>query len=264
MPRFAANVSLMYPEYPLLARIGAAARDGFAAVEVQAPYEVAAAEFRRALADARCEAVLMNAPVGGVGGVDGGELGLAALPGREREFDAAAAQALDYACTIGAPRVHVLAGAPPPQVAHDEALAAYRRNIRQAAALFARHGVTAMIEPLNRRDMPGYFLHALPLAVDVIESTPSPAPRLQFDFYHLQIIGGDLLRSLRASFAHIGHVQIAGVPQRNEPDTGELNYAVLLRELDRLGYAGWVGCEYRPARAGPHATSAGLGWLRRL
>lgn len=261
MPRFAANVSLLYPEYPLLERIGAAARDGFAAVEVQAPYAVAAKEFRRALADARCEAVLMNAPVGDF---DGGERGIAALPGREREFDAAAKQALDYARTIGAPRIHVLAGSPPPQVAHAEALAAYRRNIAHAAALFGSHGIAVNIEPLNRRDMPGYFLHTLSLAVDVIEAMPAPGPRLQFDFYHLQIIGGDLLRSLEASFAHIGHVQIAGVPQRNEPDRGELNYRVLLRALDRLGYAGWVGCEYRPSGTGPHATSAGLGWLRRL
>jgi len=261
MPRFAANVSLLYPEHPLLDRIGAAARDGFAAMEVQAPYAVAATEFRRALADARCEAVLMNAPVGGFAG---GERGIAALPGREREFDAAAERALDYARTIGAPRVHVLAGSPPLEASHDDALAAYRRNIGHAAALFGRHGIALMIEPLNRRDMPGYFLHTLPLAMDVIESMPAPGPRLQFDFYHLQIIGGDLLRSLEASFAQIGHVQIAGVPQRNEPDTGELNYVALLRALDRLGYAGWVGCEYRPARRGPHATSAGLGWLRRL
>jgi len=261
MPRFAANVSLMYPEHPLPDRIGAAARDGFAAVEVQAPYAVPAAEFRRGLADARCEAVLMNAPVGDF---DGGERGIAALPGREQAFDAAAERALDYARTIGAPRIHVLAGSPPPEVSHDDALAAYRRNIGRAAALFGRHGIALMIEPLNRCDVPGYFLHTLPLAVALIEAMPAPAPRLQFDFYHLQIIGGDLLRSLQASFAHIGHVQIAGVPQRNEPDTGELNHVALLRALDRLGYAGWVGCEYRPARSGPGATSAGLGWLRRL
>lgn len=261
MPRFAANITLLYPDVPLLERIGAAARDGFAAVEVQQPYAVDAAEFRRALADARCEAVLINAPVGEFAG---GERGIAALPGREREFDAAAAQALDYARGIGVPRVHVLAGSPPPEVAHADALAAYRRNIARAAALFAPHGIALMIEPLNRRDMPGYFLHTLQAATHLIEAMPPPAARLQFDFYHLQIIGGDLLRSLRASFPLIGHVQIAGVPQRNEPDVGELNYVSLLRELDRLGYEGWVGCEYRPALSGPHATSAGLGWLRRL
>ncbi len=261
MPRFAANISLLYPEHALVDRIGAAARDGFAAVEVQGPYAVAPGELRRALHDASSRLVLMNAPVGESGG---GERGLAALPGREKEFEASIATALEYARSVEVPRVHVMAGVPSADVPHADALAAYERNIAHACAAFGRHGIEVMIEPLNPRDVPGYFLGRLALASEIIERQPAPKPRLQFDFYHLQIIGGDLIRHFAQYMAQVGHVQIAGVPDRHEPDTGEVNYAFVFRELDRLGYAGWVGCEYRPERTGPGGTSAGLGWLRRV
>jgi hydroxypyruvate isomerase len=261
MPRFAANVSLLYPEYSLVDRIGAAARDGFAAVEVQSPYGIEAREFRRALDDARVSSALINAPVGDF---VGGERGLAALPGHEAAFDASIERALDYARAIGVPRVHVMAGTPGAEVPHADALAAYERNIGQACALFAPHGIRATIEPINSVDVPGYFMNRLALAVATIERLPAPGPLLQFDVYHLQIMQGDLLRQLRQHFPLIGHVQIAGVPDRNEPDTGEVNYVSIFRELDRLGYSGWVGCEYRPADGAPGGTSTGLGWLRRL
>jgi hydroxypyruvate isomerase len=261
MPRFAANISLLYPELPLVERIDAAARDGFAAVEVQSPYQMAANELRRATDAARVQLVLMNAPVGDFAG---GERGLAALPGHEDEFDASIERALDYARTAGAPRIHVMAGTPSTDVPHAEATAAYERNIARASAAFTRHGIVAMIEPINTHDFPGYFLNRLPLAVATIERLAAPRPELQFDFYHLQILHGDLIRHLRQHFSLVGHVQIAGVPDRNEPDTGEVNYAAIFRELDRLGYGGWVGCEYRPADPLPGGTSAGLGWLRRL
>jgi hydroxypyruvate isomerase len=261
MPRFAANISLMYPEHALAARIGAAARDGFAAVEVQAPYAVAAAEFRAALDAAGVQLVLMNAPQGDF---DAGERGLAALPGREREFEESIAVALDYARTVRAPRVHVMAGKPG-DAAHAACERVYRRNLAYACDAFAPHGIEVLIEPINTRDMPGYYLHTPRHAAETIAAVARPNLKLQFDFYHLQIIAGDLARHLESYFPLIGHVQIAGVPERFEPDVGEVNYPYLFRRLDALGYRGWVGCEYRPA-AGSRGggTSAGLGWLRRV
>ena len=261
MPRFAANISLLYPEHALVQRIEAAARDGFTAVEVQFPYAVDAAEFRRALEAAHADAVLINAPVGDFAG---GERGLAALPGHEAEFDASIERALDYARTVGAPRVHVMAGTPGADVVHVDALAAYERNLARACDVLAPHGIAVMIEAINPHDFPGYFLNRLPLAVSTIERLAKPSLALQFDIYHLQILQGDLVRHLRQHFELIGHVQVAGVPDRNEPDSGEVNCNAMFRELDRLRYPAWVGCEYRPADPRPGGTSAGLGWLRRL
>ncbi len=260
MPRFAANISLLYPEFPLDQRIAAAARDGFAAIEVQFPYAVAAAEFRRALDDARTRLVLLNTPVG-----EGASArGCAALPGHEQEFDESIARALDYARATGCARIHVMAGVPGADVPHTDALEVYERNLAKACATLGPHGIVAMIEPINPHDIPGYFLNRLPLAVSIIERLAPAAVSLQFDVYHMQIIQGDLIRHLRQHIAQIGHVQIAGVPDRNEPDTGEVDCRAIFRELDRLRYAGWVGCEYRPANPGPGGTSAGLGWLRRI
>ncbi len=260
MPRFAANVSTLYPDLPLVQRIGAAARDGFAAVEVQGPYAVEAGEFRRALDDARVHLVLMNAPQGDYAA---GERGLAALPGREREFEAAMAQALDYARTVGAPRLHVMAGKPG-GAAEVECRQTYQRNLAYACDLLAPHGITVTIEPINQRDVPGYFLSWQRQAAGVIAAVNKPNLGLQMDFYHLQIMEGDLARHLQSHFPMVAHVQIAGVPGRNEPDTGEISYPALFAQLDHLHYAGWVGCEYRPARTGPGGTSAGLGWLRKI
>jgi hydroxypyruvate isomerase len=261
VPRFAANISTLYPEFPLLERVGAAARDGFAAVEVQAPYAVAASELRRSIVDAGVQLVLMNAPPGDA---SAGECGLAALPGREAAFETSIELALDYAQTAGAPRVHVMAGAPPPEADGDAVTAAYLRNLRYACDRFAPQGIQVTIEPINLRDMPGYFLTRPEQAAALIEGVGAPNLALQFDLYHAQIMVGDLARRLDLHFALIGHVQVAGVPGRHEPDVGEVNFPYLFRVLDRLGYAGWVGCEYRPARGTePGGTSAGLGWLRR-
>lgn len=259
MPRFAANVSLLYPEHPLLDRIAAAARDGFAAVEVQFPYAIDPTEFRRALDDARAQLVLLNAPVG----EEASARGFAALPGLEREFDASIARAIDYARSAGTARVHVMAGIPGPDVPHAESLAAYEANLARAVAAMAPYGITPMIEPINPHDIPGYFMNRLPLALSVIERLDG-GPMLQFDAYHLQILQGDLIRHLRQHISRVGHVQVAGVPARNEPDQGEVHFPAFFRELDALRYPGWVGCEYRPANPGPGGTSAGLGWLRAI
>lgn len=262
MPRFAANLSLLYPEHTLADRAAAAARDGFAAVEVQAPYELAAAEFRRALDDANTQLVLINAPAGDAAA---GERGLAALPGREADFDASIALALDYARTVAAPRVHVMAGVAPAGAKEDDIRATYVRNLRRAAATLARAGVEIVIEPINTRDVPGYWLTRQQQAADLIAEVGSPHLGLQLDFYHLQITEGDLLAHWRRHQAQVRHVQVAGVPDRHEPDTGEVNYAAVFAALDAAGYRGWVGCEYRPARgAQPGGTSAGLDWMRRL
>jgi len=260
MPRFAANISLLYSELPLEERIAAAAHDGFAAVEVQFPYATDAGEFRRALDDARTRLILLNTPVG-----EGlSARGCAALPGHEQEFDESIARALDYARTTGAVCIHVMAGVPGADVAHADALEVYERNVARACATLGPHGIVATIEPINPHDIPGYFLNRLALAVSVIERLAPAQPALQFDVYHLQIIQGDLIRHVRQHIAQIGHVQIAGVPARNEPDTGEVNYRAIFRELDRLRYAGWIGCEYRPANPGPGGTSMGLGWMRQI
>lgn len=260
MPRFAANISTLYPEHALLDRVAAAARDGFAAVEVQAPYAVPAVELRRALEEARVPLVLMNAPAGDRAL---GERGLASLPGRERDFEAATAQALDYARIVGAPRVHVMAGRLEVDFSRDECLRVYQRNLAHACDLLRPHGIAVTIEPINTRDAPGYFLTHQQQAADVIGSLQRDNLGLQFDFYHAQIMEGDLAQRFERHLPVVTHVQISGTPGRHEPDVGEIHYPYLFQLLDRLGYAGWVGCEYRPAREGSGGTSAGLGWLRR-
>jgi len=262
MPRFAANISTMYPEHALLERIGAAAADGFAAVEVQGPYAASPDDFARALRQASVHLVLMNAPAGNP---DAGDRGIAALPGREREFEEGIRRALDFARATGAPRVHVQAGRPDPALPADEVRALFIRNLVHACDVFRPHGITVMIEPINTRDIPGYYVTRQQQAVDLIDAVGRPNIALQLDLYHLQIMEGDLSMNIERYLPRAAHVQIAGVPQRHEPDVGEINYPALFPLLDRLGYAGWVGYEYRPARgAVPGGTSAGLGWLRQV
>jgi len=260
MPRFAANVSMMYPEHPLLDRIGAAARDGFAAVEVQGPYEADAGDFAHALCAAGVQLVLMNAPAGDAAA---GDRGLAALPGREREFDLAVDRALDYARTVGAPRVHFQAGRPDASASPDAVQATFLRNLGVACDRLRPHGIAVMIEPINTRDIPGYYLTHQQQAAEVIRAVRKDNLFLQMDLYHLQTMEGDLSRRLQHFYPLVGHIQVAGVPDRHEPDLGEVHFPALFALLDRLHYPGWVGCEYRPARGGPGGTSAGLGWLRR-
>lgn len=261
MPRFAANISTLYPEHALLDRVGAAAGDGFAAVEVQSPYAVTAGDLGKALREARVELVLMNAPQGDM---DAGERGLAALPGRESEFRSSIAQAIEYACAVAVPRLHVMSGRPPAGTDPAEAEAVFIGNLRHACAACAPHGIRVLIEPINTRDMPGYFLTTPEQAAAILARAGAANLAMQFDVYHVQIMAGDVSKRLERHLPQVGHVQIAGVPDRHEPDTGEIHYPAVFRLLDRLGYRGWVGCEYRPARGTTAGgTSAGLGWLRR-
>lgn len=252
MSRFAANLSFLYTEWPFLERFAAAAEDGFEAVEFLFPYDFEALALARALRASGLEQALFNLPAGDWAK---GERGLAALSGREGEFDAGLELALDYALSLGCRRLHAMAGLADPGDA--TAQATYLANLRRAARRLAPHGIELMIEPINQRDMPGYFLRTQAQAVAVIEAVAEPNLRLQMDCYHCQISEGDLLAKLAAHFDCLGHVQIAGVPLRHEPDEGEVNYGAIFKALDGLGYGGWIGCEYRPRAS----TREGLGWL---
>jgi hydroxypyruvate isomerase len=260
MPRFAANLSFLYTEVPFLDRFAAAAHDGFRAVEFAFGYDFSAKEITARLKAHGLEQVLINGPPGDLAA---GDRGLAAVPGREQEFAASVVTALAYAQTLGCPRVHIMAGLVP-DGADGEQRARHRstfvRNLRFAAREAEEHGVTLTIEPINRRDVPGYFLTTQAGAHAIREEAGVPNLKVQMDLYHAQIVEGDLSEKLRRWLPHIGHIQIAGVPGRHEPDVGEINYRHLFALLDELGYAGWIGCEYRPLGG----TSAGLSWMKKL
>jgi hydroxypyruvate isomerase len=255
MPKFAANLSMMYQEHPFLERFAAAARDGFKAVEYLFPYEHPAVEIRARLTAHGLVQALFNAPPGDWGK---GERGIASLPGREDEFRASIARALDYARVLGNDRIHVMAGLIAPDQDRARHRAVYVRNLEHAAREAASAGITLVLEPINTRDMPGFFLNRQDEAHAVCADVGAPNLKVQMDLYHCQIVEGDLASRLKQHFAGVGHIQIAGVPDRHEPDDGEVNYPYLFDLIDRLGYAGWIGCEYRPRGA----TSAGLGWVR--
>ena len=255
MPKFAANLSLLFTEVPFLERFGAAAGAGFDAVEFLFPYAHAADDIARALRAHGLANVLFNLPPGDW---TAGERGIAAIPGREAEFRASVALALSYAAALRTPRLHVMAGVLPAGADRSAYRATYLANLAYAAAEAARAGVDVLIEPLNPRDVPGYFLSTQADAHGIREAVGAANLKVQMDLYHCQIVEGDVATKLRRYLPHVGHIQIAGVPDRHEPDTGELNYPYLFRLLDELGYAGWVGCEYRPA----NGTVAGLGWMR--
>lgn len=264
MPRFAANLSLLYPEFDFLDRFAAAARDGFTAVEFLFPYAHPPAELAARLQAHGLEQVLFNAPPGQW---DAGERGMACVPGREAEFRAGMVQAIDYAQALRSPRIHVMAGLLPAGRTRGEVRATYVANLRMAAELAAPHGLQILIEPINGRDMPGYFLNRQDEAHALVAEIGAPNVQVQMDLYHCQIVEGDLATQIRryVPTGRVGHIQIAGVPERHEPDVGEVHYPSLFQLLDELGYRGWIGCEYRPARgAAAGGTSAGLGWLRPL
>jgi len=256
MPRFAANISTMFADRPFADRIEAAAAVGFKAVECQFPYEVGADELKRRLVEAGLELVLLNTPPGDFAA---GERGLAGLPGREADFRAALERALEYAQALDCPRIHVMAGVLPAGRSKAECVGVCKANLGHAAEACAQAGRLALIEPINTRDIPGYLLNTPAEGAALIAELRQPSLKLQFDFYHTQIMAGDLAKNFERHLGIVGHVQIAGVPGRHEPDTGEINYPYLFELLDRLGYSGWVGCEYVPAGD----TIEGLGWAYR-
>lgn len=260
MPRFAANLSLLYTELPFLERFGAAADDGFAGVEYLFPYEFAAADIAARLQTHGLQQVLFNAPPGDWAA---GERGLACVPGREAEFERGLAQALAYAATLQCPRIHAMAGIVPSGATPQSVRSTYVANLRLAARMAAAQGVALMIEPINTRDMPGYFLNRQADAHALLAEIGEANVQVQMDLYHCQIMEGDLATRLRQYLptGRVGHLQIAGVPERHEPNVGELHYPYLFQLIDSLGWDGWIGCEYRPARgAVAGGTTQGLGW----
>ena len=266
MPRFAANLSMLYNELAFLDRFAAAAADGFQAVEFLFPYAFEAQALARRLADHGLQQVLFNAPPGDF---DAGERGLACLPGREAEFRSGFEQALAYAHALGCPRLHVMAGLAPRGIERARLQATYEANLAWAAGQAAVAGCQVLIEPINSRDIPGFFLNRQDEAHRIVQAIAAPNLRVQMDLYHCQIVEGDVAMKLRHYLpsGRVGHLQIAGVPERHEPDIGELNYPYLFQVIDEVsaacGWDGWIGCEYRPARgAVAGGTRAGLGWLR--
>jgi hydroxypyruvate isomerase len=254
MPKFAANLTMMFNEVPFLARFDAAAQAGFKAVEFLFPYEHSAEKIAAQLTAHRLQNVLFNLPPGDWAA---GERGLACLPGREAEFRAGVATAIAYAKTLGTPRLHAMAGLLPDGADRMIHRATYIDNLKYAAAETARHGIMLLIEPINPRDIPRYFLNTQADAHAIREQVGAENLKVQMDCYHVQIVEGDIAMKLRQYLPHIGHIQIAGVPERNEPDTGEVNYPYLFGLLDELGYDGWLGCEYRPR----NGTVDGLRWM---
>lgn len=251
MPRFAANLGLLFAELPLLARIDAAAACGFKATEFQFPFEVPAVAVKEAAA--RNKLIVLGINTGP--GADSAMFGVGAVPGREQEFDALFAQALDYVGVIGGNAIHVLAG----QVVAGDRAAAERTfvaNLKRAAALAASRELMLLIEPINTRDWPNYFVSTAEHTADIIAQVGKPNVRMQFDFYHAQIMGDDLLQQFQRYLPIIGHLQCAAVPSRHEPDEGEVNYPAVFAAIDAAGWEGWIGAEYKPRGR----TEDGLAW----
>jgi hydroxypyruvate isomerase len=253
MPKFAANLTMMFNEWTFLDRFERAADAGFKAVEYLFPYAEAPEAITGLLHRHGLTQALFNAPPGDWAA---GERGLAALPDRNAEFRASIATALAYVAAIGVKRLHVMSGNADARAAENRR--AFEESLRFACDAAAMAGIDIVIEPINRRDMPGYFLNDFGYAVETIQRLGLPNLKLQYDIYHRQILHGDVLKSLEQMMPWIGHIQTASVPGRNEPGTGELNDSRIFEAIDLLGYQGYVGCEYRPAKG----TLEGLGWLR--
>lgn len=257
MPKFAANLSMLFTHAPFLDRFALAREAGFDGVEFLFPYACEADVLAERLRQHKLQLVLFNLPCGDW---DAGDRGMACDPRRKQEFRAGVLRALEYATALGVPRLHCMAGKLPAGLAPERAHATYLDNLRWAAAELAPHGVELLIEPINRYDIPGYFLNTSRQALDIIAEAGCPTLFLQYDIYHMQRMEGELSNTIRANLALIKHMQIADTPGRHEPGTGEINYRHLFRFIDEIGYDGWLGCEYVPAGD----TAAGLGWREAL
>jgi len=256
MPRFAANLSMLFTEVPLLDRFERAARAGFASVEVQFPYEAPAATIRDRLVSNRLKMVLHNLPAGNWAA---GDRGIACQPARVDEFRAGVARAIEYATTLRVPQLNCLAGIPPAGLDDATVRATVVDNLRYAAAALKDAGLKLLVEPVNRFDVPGFWLDNTAKAISVIDEVGADNLFMQYDVYHAQRYEGELANTMSRHAARIAHVQVADNPGRHEPGTGEINFDFIFAHLDRIGYRGYVGCEYKPAGA----TEAGLGWLER-
>ena len=254
MPRFAANLSMMFNEVPFLDRFALAAKAGFKGVEFLFPYEHPAADIAARLKDNGLQQVLFNAPAGDFAK---GERGMAAIPGKQSAFRESIKLALEYATTLACPRLHIMAGLKPEGVAHDTLTAVYGANLAYAAEECAKAGVKPIIEPINHRDIPGFFLNTTDQAAAIIAAVGPEKLGMQFDLYHCQITEGDVVKRVEKHLPLIAHMQVADTPGRHEPGTGEVNWPFVFKTIDALGFRGWIGCEYRPAGE----TLAGLSWF---
>ena len=257
MPRFAANLTMMFTEVPFLDRFERAARAGFHAVEFLFPYGHPAEEIRQRLSDHRLELVLHNLPAGNW---EAGERGIACHPDRGAEFREGVSRAIAYAGVLGVKQVNCLAGKAPAGVEEAALRRTFVENLKFAAAALKVEGLRLLVEPINTFDIPGFYLSRTAQAISVLDEVGAGNAFLQFDVYHAQRMEGELAATIQRHLPRIGHIQVADNPGRNEPGTGEINYPFLFAHLDRIGYAGWIGCEYRPATT----TEAGLGWRERL
>ena len=255
MPKFAANLTMMFNEVPFPERFAAAAKAGFRAVEFLFPYDYPATLVSRWLSENNLKSALFNMPPGDWAA---GERGIASLPGREMEFLASVHKAIEYALAMGTPTIHAMAGLLPDGADREWYRSVYVDNLGLAAKELAKHALTLVIEPINTRDMPGYFLTTQAEGHAIRHEVGEPNLKVQMDFYHAQIMEGDLFVTFKNNLDGIGHVQIASVPERHEPDEGEINYPQLFTLLDELGFPGYVGCEYRPRGK----TEEGLDWMR--
>ena len=257
MPKFSANLSMLFGEHEFLDRFDAAARAGFKGVEYVAPYDHAPEVVAARLKKNGLAQVLFNLPPGDWAA---GERGIAVLPGRSQEFRDGVDKAITYAKALGCPQVNCLAGIAPERVDRAALENQFVENLAYAAEKLEKSAIRLLIEPINTRDIPGFFLTTSAQAMAIIERVGSNNLFLQYDIYHMQIMEGDLARTMEANLDRIAHIQLADNPGRHEPGTGEINYPFLYEHLDRIGYAGWVGAEYKP-KAG---TEQGLGWFRQL
>lgn len=255
MPRFSANLSFLFQEHSFLDRFAAAASAGFKAVEYISPYEHPPEEIAQRLHDNGLTQALFNLPPGNF---EAGERGIACLPGRQEDFRRSIDKAARYAKTLSCPKINCLAGIPLVGTSRELALATLIANLRHAAEQLSREGILLLLEPINRFDMPGYLVNRSNEAIAVLDAVNHPNLKLQYDVYHMQRMEGEIAATLKKLMPRIGHIQIADNPGRHEPGTGELNFSYLLAAIDRLGYQGWVGCEYKPKAA----TADGLGWMK--
>ena len=257
MPRFAANLTMLFTELPFLERFDAAARAGFQAVEFLFPYAFEANDIKARLDANGLQLVLHNLPAGDW---DAGDRGIACHPDRVEEFRAGVERAIAYAQTLGVKQLNCLVGKAPAGVPDSVLRETLVANLRHAASRLKAAGLRLLVEPINNYDIPGFYLSRTQQALDLLDEVGADNAFVQYDIYHAQRTEGELAATLQKHLARIGHVQLADNPGRNEPGTGEINYAFLFRHLDRIGYDGWVGCEYKPAST----TEAGLGWLKAL
>ena len=257
MPKFAANLSMLFTEVPFLDRFDRAARAGFEAVEFLFPYAFAASDIKAKLSSNRLKLVLHNLPAGDW---DAGERGIACLPDRVDEFREGVARAIEYGTALGAPQLNCLAGKAPLGASDEMLRKTFVANLKFAAAELKKAGLKLLVEPINNYDIPGFYLNRTAQAISILDEVGSENLFLQYDIYHAQRFEGELAATITKQLARIAHVQIADNPGRNEPGSGEINYPFLFAHLDRIGYSGWVGCEYKPAGT----TESGLQWLEQM